>query len=149
MSSLFATAPASNVTLAAGHCVGVVACFIVPAVTLVSNTAGPITLTATSTVQGYGSGTLQNSSPSQPAGIGLALCYATSAGGPWTVFPSSNSSYVEVSQNVATPASTMGYLPAGTLASGSYFFGMCGLGDTVATPTNLAVLDGQAVITEL
>ena len=149
VSSLAAGIPSASVELAPGVCTGVTACFINPAVTLVSTAAGPFTITATSTVQGYGSALLANTTTSTTAGIGISLCYSTAATGPWTVFPNSPWGYVQAPQDIDTPASVMGYIEAGGLAAGSYYFALCGLGDTTASPTNMTVVSGQAVFTEL
>jgi hypothetical protein len=118
-------------------------------VTLISKVAGPFTLTATSTVEGYGSASLTNTTTSTTAGIGLSLCYSTASTGPWTVFPSSPWSYAQIPQDVNTPATIMGYIGAGALTAGQYYLALCGLGDTTATPTNMAALNGQAVFTQL
>jgi len=149
VTSLVATSTGAVVALTPGHCSGVTACFVVPAVTLVSNAAGPFTLSSTSTVQGYGSGELENTTTSATAGVALSLCYATATAGPWTVFPTSPWAYAEAAEDVTTPDSTMGYIAAGALAAGSYYFALCGLADTTASPSNMAVLSGQAIFTQL
>jgi hypothetical protein len=149
VNSLVAGIPTASVELNPGTCVGVTACFISPAVTLVSQAAGPFTLTATSRVEGFGAASLANTTTSATAGIAISLCYSTASTGPWTVFPNSPWSYVQAPEDIDVPASTIGYITAGALTAGNYYFALCGLGDTTASPTNMTVVNGQAVFTQL